>query len=169
MTRSFAPLAALAGLTLFAAAPAQADAPTFSERISGWAADVGYRVTTLETCESEEEKAFGGSATSCFYAEKIKVKKGDLRPGMGIVEANYGSEAGAKARIAKLCAAPPGEDLEDEGHKSYPLRAAFRLNDRVIVLTTHAFAFRGDIDRAAAELAAKAGGTDVTRWKDCAR
>lgn len=167
MKRLLLPLAALAfGGGVIAAVSARADAPSFGDQVRSWASGAGYRVTLPESCEGQVEKAFGGTVVSCFSARLVKKVDG-LHPRMNIVEASYASEAGAKARVGKLCSAPPGEDIDDEGHKAYPLRAAFRLNDRVIVITTDAFAFRPDIDRAAAALATETGGTDVTRWSDC--
>lgn len=147
---------------------ARADGPTFGDHVRTWADEAGYRITAHDDCEDTVESKFGGKVAVCFSA-KHKKKVGNFHPRMTITEANYASEEKAKERVASLRAAPPGEDIDDESHKSYPLRAAFRLGDKVVVLTTDAFAFRPYIDRAAAELAKETGGTDVTCWTTCSQ
>lgn len=161
------PVAAGIGLgALVITSTVRAEAPSFAEHVAAWADTAGYRLTPIEGCSDATEAKFGGAVGSCFAAKRRK-KSGDLYPRMVITEATYGSDEKAKERVSKLREAPPGEDVDDEGHKSYPLRAAFRVGEKVVVVTTDAFAFRPDIDRAAVELAKETGGTDVTCWKTC--
>jgi hypothetical protein len=155
------------GVTLLCAtAVAHADTKSFASDVTDWAKGADYKLRVPDSCESRVETAFGGSSEACWRVKR-RTKVDGLFPRLEILEARYADEQQAKERIKKLRKDPPGSQKHGEEEKTYPLRAGFRLKDRVIVITTDAFAFQPDVDRAASELAAQTGGTDVTCWDGC--
>ena len=151
---------------LLATAVAHADGSSFAADVKEWAKDADYKLRAPDSCVSTVETAFGGTAEACWNAKR-RTKVSGLFPRFHILEARYADEEHAKQRIRKLREDPPGAHKAAEQDKAYPLRAAFRVKDHVIVITTDAFAFQPDVDRTAADLAARSGGTDVTCWDDC--
>jgi hypothetical protein len=134
--------------------------------IADWAKTNSFKLEGPDPCTDEVEKAFGAKSSQCWFA-KSKKKRGEYFPRVSITSADYGTEAKAKARMKSFEKAPPGRKIDDEGMKSYPLRAGFRLGDDVIVVTSDAFAFEGDVDKTAKQLAQALGGTELTCWGGC--
>ncbi|MBL8950365.1 MAG: hypothetical protein JNK82_06290 [Myxococcaceae bacterium] len=146
---------------LFAAAAEPAPLP---RALEVWAAASGFKLAPATECSTGEELHFGAAGSTCQAAKSTKPVKGstDLFPRLRIIVSRYASEAAARERMKRFRETPGGARGELE--KTWPLRGGFRLGDRVVLVTTDAFAFEGDVRVAAAALAKASGGTDLTCW-----
>jgi hypothetical protein len=140
--------------------------PPQLEEIAAWAHDGGWRVSSA-TCLDTEQHAFGAIASACWFARQRTPEPGtrDVFPRVDIVVAAYPDEAAARARMARFHEIP--DDLHGAEQLVYPLRAGFRIGARVVLVTTDALRFEDAAYRAAAALAVRAGGRDVTCWLRC--
>jgi len=159
---------ALLALAIAAAAcgsRAKPESPKLEE-IAAWAHDGGWRVASA-SCDDVEQRSFGAVASTCWFAKRRTPAAGtdDLFPRVDIVVAVYADEEAAHARMARFHEIP--DDLHGEAQLVYPLRAGFRVGNRVVVVTTDALVFEAETYRAAIALAARAGGRDVTCWLRC--
>jgi hypothetical protein len=144
---------------------ARAESPKLEE-IAAWAHDGGWRVSAA-SCDDVEQKSFGAVAAACWFAKRRAPEAGttDLYPRVDIVVAVYRDEEAARARMARFREIP--DDLRGEEQLIYPLRAGFRVGNRVVLVMTDAVRFQDEAYRAALALAARAGGLDVTCWLRC--
>jgi hypothetical protein len=143
--------------------PVAAEPPPYVAPIAAWAKAAKYEVSAFVNCRGLEESAFGSLGSVCWHARATN--KGDLHPRFDLTLAVFRDEAAAKRRIARFHEAR--KELTGEAEKVYPLRAAFRLGDRVMILTTDALAFEPPMIDAAKALAQATGGTELTCWGRC--
>jgi hypothetical protein len=148
-------------------ADARAEPPPYQKEIAAWADAAKYKLGAYKNCTGIEEQYFGAMGSVCWFAKSsvAQTKGSTMYPRVYLTLAVYETEDKAKQRMASFRTVPKGVD--EEGHKSYPLRAGFRLGSRVLVVTTDAFAFEPETYRAAAELAKATGGTELTCWTKC--
>ena len=147
------------------AAVARAEPPPHQVELAAWAEASGYTLGAWSNCAGLEERAFGAQGSVCWTARRKTPNPGTREhPRLALELAVYAEEAAAQRRMARFHELPK---LTGEAEKAYPLRAAFRLGTRVLVLTTDARLFEPDLYRAAQELAAKLGGTELTCWMGC--
>src|SRR5262249_54515274 len=118
-------------------------------------------------CKGLEESHFGSMGSVCWSAKsKGAVPAGSrVFPRFEITLAVFADEAAAKARMTRFREVP--KSLRGERAKTYPLRAGFRVGERVMIVTSDAAQFESAVYRAAIELAAATGGTELTCWKQC--
>lgn len=156
---------ALLAVGLLLGGGAAAEPPPYQAQLGEWARDAGYRLSAFENCRVTEEQRFGALGSVCWSARRLTARPGGLFPRMRIILAVYRGAPEAAERMARFRQQPPG--LSGEAGKSYPLRAGFQLGDRVLIVTTDAFAFEADARRIAAELARRLGGARLTCWGSC--
>lgn len=157
--------ALLIAAALCLAVPASAAPPPHQAQVAAWAKAAGFRLAAPVSCTGPEEKAFGALGATCWSVKRIKATANDLHPRMVLRLQTFATAADATARIKRF---HDPIQVAGEAGKTYPLRAGFRLDDQVLVVTTDAFAFARDAYRAAGELAAATHGTELTCWLDCA-
>ena len=158
--------AAVAMVAVSLIGSAAAAPPPHQAGVAGWAKRAGYRLAAPRACTGAEERAFQALGATCWSVKHIKaVPAGSgMHPRLVLRLQTFGDEAAAKARMARF-----HDGVKDlpELAKAYPLRAGFRIGERVLVVTTDANAFEADAYRAAVELAAGLGGTDLVCWNAC--
>jgi hypothetical protein len=145
---------------------AAAAPPPHQAGVAGWAKRAGYRLAAPRTCTGPEEKAFQALGATCWRVKHIApVPAGSaMHPRLVLRLQTFADEAAAKARIARFHA---GVKDHPELEKAYPLRAGFRIGERVLVVTTDAYVFEPDAYRAAVELSARLGGTELVCCSAC--
>jgi hypothetical protein len=145
---------------------AAAAPPPHQAKVAAWAKQAGFRLRAPTSCTGPEERAFGALGATCWNVKRTTPVPAGSRmfPRLVLRLQTFADEAGAKARIARFHASVSDHP---ELAKAYPLRAGFRVGERVLVVTTDAYGFQPDAYRAAAELAARLGGTDLVCWQAC--
>jgi hypothetical protein len=135
--------------------------------LEAWARDL-YTLSAPSPCAALEQSMFGARSATCWRA-KARVERSPtgsrLYPRFEIVVADHGSDDGAARRLARFHDVPSAHDAST---KAYPLRAGFRVGQRVVIVTTDAFAFADEVDRVAADLSERMAGHDLTCWRTCA-
>ncbi len=150
---------------LAAPAIARAESPPLPSGIAAWAAHAGYRIRKGHACDGLDERPIGARNSRCWDARRrTPLAHSRDYPRVDIIVAVYDDEDAARAQMARFLH-PPAYIPEEA--KSYPLRAGFRLGDRLVTITTDAFEFKDHAYRVAMALAAKLGGTDLICWQDC--
>lgn len=158
----------IAVVLVSACAGAAAEPPPHGRELAAWASSAGVTLSSHRECDGLGELHFGALGAVCWAAKSMTEQppRGSrMFPRFEIVVATYGSEAAARARMARFHDVPA--PLEAPAGKAYPLRAGFRVGARVVVVTTDAFAFEPDAYRAAAGLAKAIGGVELTCWTPC--
>jgi hypothetical protein len=138
------------------AASAGAEPPPFQQQISRWAKSAGYELGDYKNCVGLEESHFGSMGSVCWHVAR------QHHPHLDITLSVFADESAAKKRIARFHDKPEGVTA-----KTFPLRAAFRVGDRIVLVTTDTSAFERDAYDAAIGLAKAIGGTELTCWNKC--
>ncbi|MBK9034768.1 MAG: hypothetical protein IPL61_26480 [Myxococcales bacterium] len=150
---------------VLAASAAAAAPPPHQPAIATWARRAGFKLAAPTSCTGPEERAFQALGATCWRVKRRAPRpRSRMYPRLVLRLQTFTDEAAAKRRIARF---HDGVRDHPELEKAYPLRAGFRLGDRVLVVATDARAFEADAYRAAAELAARLGGTDLVCWRAC--
>jgi hypothetical protein len=147
---------------------ASAEPHALQADLSAWAERSAFRLAAPSECVTEEEKLFQSQASTCWQAKSIAPQRGtkDMFPRLRISVSRFSSEAAATARMKAFRTTP--KELQGEMGKTWPLRAGFRLGDRIVTVTTDAYAFEGEAYTAAAALAAALHGSELTCWaREC--
>lgn len=129
----------------------------------------GYVVKPPVPCTGPEETFFEVTEASCVSAKSktpVAKEKPPTFPRVDVRVQRFSDEMKAYARLARFQEAPP--ELKGEKGKSYPLRAAFRVGNDVVVVTTDAFLFEREVQRVAKVLSKSLGGGEVSCWLKCA-
>ena len=156
-------------LALLTVSPAaRAEPPPYLAALTAWANAAGYRLSDYTHCRGLEEQLFGSLGSVCWTAKHVKRDVlPDLHSRLRFTLAVYPDEAAAKARMARFAEEPAS--LRGEEELLFPLRAGFRLGERVLLVTTDAVAFEPAMVRAARDLSGRTGGTDLACWGRCPR
>jgi len=135
--------------------------------LEAWASE-HYTLSPAHPCDALEQQRFGAQGTTCWSAKaRFERPAGShMYTRFEVMIADHGSDDGATRRLARFHELPADRG---ESTKAYPLRAGFRVGRRVVIVSTDAYAFADDVDRAAAELVVRMGGRDLTCWRSCAR
>ena len=135
--------------------------------LEAWAGQ-HYTLSEPHACATLEQQMFGARSTTCWSAKARMERPAGSRmfTRFEILIADYGSDDGATRRLARFHELPAERG---ESTKAYPLRAGFRVGQRVVIISTDAYAFADDVDRVAAELVPRMGGNDLMCWRSCAR
>lgn len=156
---------ALATACSTSAPPRPADAS--ADALEAWAGR-RYTLSAAHPCSTLEQQTFGSRSATC-WSVKARVERpagSRMYTRFEIMIADHGSEDGANRRLARFHELPAARDAST---KAYPLRAGFRVGQRVVIVSTDAYAFADDVDRVAAELTQRWAGSDLTCWRSCAK
>ncbi len=145
-----------------------ADGNSEDKAITLWAKAAGYRVT-VSKCDDRDAKRIGAQPIMCWFAKsKLERSKGDrMFVRLDIRVDRFNDEAAARLRLEHFFEPPPPSVKGGETAKTFPLRAGFRIGDRLVTVATNAFAFEPDMKRAATELAASMKAEDVRCSGSC--
>lgn len=147
-------------LVALVSARAAAEPPPHQKELSQWASASGYALSAFTNCKTEEEKFFGSMGSVCWTAKSAPRAKGAAAR-LRIILSVYRTEAEATARMTRFREVPK---VQGEVEKTWPLRAGFRVGQRVLTVTTDAVAFEKDAYAAAAALAKALKGSELTCW-----
>lgn len=158
--------AGLCAGVLLAATIARAEPPPFQAEIAAWAKKSEFRLGRYRNCTGVAEKYFGSLGSVCWHAKQSAPSAGGRTfPRVDITLELFADEPAASRRMARFRELPAS--LVGEAAKIYPLRAGFRVGERVVVVTTDALAFERKVIQAAIDLAAATGGSDLVCWRHC--
>lgn len=144
-----------------------APTPSREADIATWADAAGWRLTAGAGC-GRVEAEFGAIASTCWDAKartEQAPKGSHMFPRIVITLASYADDARAKARMARFTKRPTTPGAAEL--KAYPLRAGFRVGARVVVVTTDALAFQGEMKAATIALTKALGGSELVCWGGC--